>query len=81
MVHQFVPNEHGADRASDWQLQVRELLPKLLPNLGRAPARILPVIFLAQCLGGRAEPIGDDFAGSSIAVPAGADVIPGLSEA
>jgi acetyl esterase/lipase len=37
--------------------------------------------FLAQCLGGRAEPIGDDFAGSSIAVPAGADVIPGLSEA
>jgi dipeptidyl aminopeptidase/acylaminoacyl peptidase len=37
--------------------------------------------FLAQCLGGRAEPIGGDFAGSSIEVPAGADGVPGLSEA
>lgn len=37
--------------------------------------------FLAQCLGGRAEPIGDDFAGSSISVPAGAEIVPGLAEA
>ncbi|MFT3761277.1 MAG: S9 family peptidase [Pseudoxanthomonas sp.] len=37
--------------------------------------------FLAQCLGGRAEPIGGDFAGSSISVPAGADGVPGLAEA
>ena len=37
--------------------------------------------FLAQCLGGRAEPIGQDFAGSSISVPAGADGVPGLAEA
>lgn len=37
--------------------------------------------FLAQCLGGRAEPIGKDFAGSSISVPAGADGVPGLTEA
>ena len=37
--------------------------------------------FLAQCLGGRAQPIGDDFAGSSISVPAGADGVPGLAEA
>ncbi len=37
--------------------------------------------FLAQCLGGRAQPIGDDFAGSSINVPAGAEGVPGLAEA
>lgn len=37
--------------------------------------------FLAQCLGGRAEPIGKDFAGSSISVPTGADGVPGLAEA
>lgn len=37
--------------------------------------------FLAQCLGGRAQPIGSDFAGSSISVPAGADGVPGLAEA
>ncbi len=36
--------------------------------------------FLGQCLGGRAEPIGD-FAGSSISVPTGADGVPGLAEA
>src|SRR3546814_7350980 len=34
--------------------------------------------FLATCLGGRAEPIGDDFAGSSATVPVGADAVPGL---
>jgi len=38
-------------------------------------------IFLAQCLGGSYEPVGDDFAGSSIAVPAGADRVHGLQEA
>ena len=37
--------------------------------------------FLAQCLGGRAQPIGTDFAGSSITVPAGAEGVPGLAEA
>jgi dipeptidyl aminopeptidase/acylaminoacyl peptidase len=37
--------------------------------------------FLAQHLGGRYEPVGDDFAGSSISVPTGADGVPGLSEA
>ncbi len=37
--------------------------------------------FLAQCLGGRAEPIGKDFTGSSISVPAGANGVPGLAEA
>ncbi|MDQ3206101.1 MAG: S9 family peptidase [Pseudomonadota bacterium] len=36
--------------------------------------------FLGQCLGGRAEQIGD-FAGSSISVPTGADGVPGLAEA
>ena len=37
--------------------------------------------FLAGCLGGRHEPVGSDFEGSSITVPAGAEHIPGLSEA
>jgi dipeptidyl aminopeptidase/acylaminoacyl peptidase len=37
--------------------------------------------FLAQCLGGAYQPVGDDFKGSSIAVPAGASEIHGLAEA
>jgi dipeptidyl aminopeptidase/acylaminoacyl peptidase len=37
--------------------------------------------FLAEQLGGRYEPIGGDFTGSTITVPAGADQIPDLSEA
>ncbi|QDP02757.1 alpha/beta hydrolase family protein [Thalassotalea sp. PS06] len=37
--------------------------------------------FLANCLGGNAEPIGDDLTGSSLTVPAGAEDIEGLSEA
>ena len=36
--------------------------------------------FLAQCLGGRAQPIGADFTGSSISVPVGAEGVPGLAE-
>jgi dipeptidyl aminopeptidase/acylaminoacyl peptidase len=37
--------------------------------------------FLAQHLGGRYEPIGQDFAGASIQVPAGAAGVPGLAAA
>ena len=37
--------------------------------------------FLSQCLGGRAQPIGDDLDGSSIRVPHGADGVPGLAAA
>jgi len=37
-------------------------------------------IFLAEYLGGRSEPIGDDFKGSSIEVPAGAGQIRTLKE-
>jgi dipeptidyl aminopeptidase/acylaminoacyl peptidase len=37
--------------------------------------------FLAQCLGGRFEPIGDDFQDSSLTVPVGTDYVPGLKEA
>jgi dipeptidyl aminopeptidase/acylaminoacyl peptidase len=37
--------------------------------------------FLANVLGGRAEPIGNDFAGSSVQVPEGASLLPGLAEA
>ena len=35
--------------------------------------------FLAQCLGGRYEPIGRDFDGSSVVVADGADIVPGLA--
>jgi dipeptidyl aminopeptidase/acylaminoacyl peptidase len=37
--------------------------------------------FLGNCLGGRVEPIGDDFAGSSITVPNGAALLEGLPAA
>ncbi|KUJ83768.1 S9 family peptidase [Microbulbifer flavimaris] len=37
--------------------------------------------FLADCLGGRYQPIGDDLKGSSIQVVHGANFVPGLSEA
>lgn len=37
--------------------------------------------FLSQHLGGRYEPIGGDFTGSSLQVPAGADGVPGLAAA
>jgi dipeptidyl aminopeptidase/acylaminoacyl peptidase len=37
--------------------------------------------FLAEHLGGRAEPIGEDFKGSSIAVPEGAQYVKGVTEA
>ena len=36
--------------------------------------------FLAKCLGGGFEPVGDDFQGSSIQVLAGAGDVPGLAE-
>ncbi|MBC7361207.1 MAG: S9 family peptidase [Candidatus Aminicenantes bacterium] len=38
-------------------------------------------LFLAKHLGGRAQEIGDDFKGSTIQVPQGAENIPGLVEA
>lgn len=37
--------------------------------------------FLARYLGGRYEPIGNDFTGANITVPVGAEEIPGLKEA
>ena len=38
-------------------------------------------VFLAECLGGRAEPLVDQLVGSSAEVVAGAEHIPGLAEA
>jgi dipeptidyl aminopeptidase/acylaminoacyl peptidase len=35
--------------------------------------------FLARHLGGRSQPIGDDFAGSTIRIETGGELIPGLS--
>jgi dipeptidyl aminopeptidase/acylaminoacyl peptidase len=37
--------------------------------------------FLSECLGGRYEPVGDDFVGSSVQVPHGAQYVPGLTQA
>ena len=37
--------------------------------------------FLSRCLGGRYEPIGSDFDGSSLQVQAGAAIVPGLQDA
>lgn len=37
--------------------------------------------FLSGCLGGRSSPIGNALEGSSVQVPAGAELIPGLPEA
>ena len=37
--------------------------------------------FLAKCLGGRVQPIGNDFAGSSLKVDVGAEYVSGLPEA
>jgi dipeptidyl aminopeptidase/acylaminoacyl peptidase len=38
-------------------------------------------LFLAEFLGGRSEPVGEDFGGASITVPEGAEHISGLTEA
>ena len=38
-------------------------------------------VFLADCLGGRSQPFGDAFEGSSTQVPVGAEHITGLQEA
>jgi dipeptidyl aminopeptidase/acylaminoacyl peptidase len=38
-------------------------------------------VFLAECLGGRSQPFGDAFEGSSTQVPVGAEHVPGLREA
>jgi dipeptidyl aminopeptidase/acylaminoacyl peptidase len=37
--------------------------------------------FLAECLGGRYEPVGDDFEGSTLTVSVGVEGVPGLREA
>jgi dipeptidyl aminopeptidase/acylaminoacyl peptidase len=37
--------------------------------------------FIAQCLGGPYQPVGGDFAGSSIAIPTGKDAIAGIAAA
>jgi dipeptidyl aminopeptidase/acylaminoacyl peptidase len=43
--------------------------------------RAVTEAFLQPCLGGRAEPIGDDFTGSTIQVLEGAQHVPGLAQA
>jgi dipeptidyl aminopeptidase/acylaminoacyl peptidase len=54
-------------------------------GFARAPNRTsfyaVAEAFLSQCLGGRFEPVGSDFKGSSIQVPKGAEFVPGLKEA
>lgn len=54
-------------------------------GFARAPNRrsfnAVAETFLAQCLGGPYLPVGDDFDGSTIAVPAGAENVFGLQDA
>jgi hypothetical protein len=40
-----------------------------------------PEAFLGTCLGGRIEPVGDDFSGSSLEVLVGKEYIPGVEQA
>lgn len=47
----------------------------------RISLRAVTEVFLAQCLGGRYEPIKTALMGSSLIVPVGADHIPGLIDA
>ena len=54
-------------------------------GFARAPNRTsfyaVAEAFLSHCLGGRFEPVGADFKGSSITVPTGVDYVPGVKEA
>jgi hypothetical protein len=54
-------------------------------GFARAPNRTsfyaVSEAFLAECLGGRFEAVGNDFKGSSITVPKGATYVPGLEAA
>ncbi|MEM1204941.1 MAG: S9 family peptidase [Acidobacteriota bacterium] len=43
--------------------------------------RAITEAYFADCLGGRAEPFGDAFEGSSVTVPEGAEHVEGLAEA
>src|SRR5688572_1051241 len=57
MVHQAVTIEHGVDRADGWQVWAGELLPELFADLGRAPARILPLQAYDRGFKRRRQPI------------------------
>ena len=77
-----------SDRRGDARRRRSRSPTSLYPDEGHGFARpenrmsfnAVTEIFLAQCLGGRYQPIGDDFKGSTIKVPAGADHIPGLAD-
>jgi hypothetical protein len=57
MAHQVVAIEYGVDRADGRQVWACELRPKLFPDLGRAPARILPLQTHDRGFNGRRQPI------------------------
>ncbi|MEP6940625.1 MAG: S9 family peptidase [Rudaea sp.] len=46
------------------------------PQNGTSFNAVAEEFLASKCLGGRYQPIGDDFAGSSITVPVGADLLP-----
>jgi hypothetical protein len=68
-------------RTTDIPLIPREVLfgnpDKAMPKVSHDGKQLA---FLAEVLGGRFEPLGRDFEGSSITVPTGAHHVPGLSE-
>ncbi|MCZ7583153.1 MAG: prolyl oligopeptidase family serine peptidase [Deltaproteobacteria bacterium] len=51
------------------------------PNNRTAFYAVTEAFLAERCLGGRSEPVGDAFDGSSIAVPQGADAVTGVLEA
>ena len=73
----------GWGRRTPLKMRLREVSPDLATLIiGVAVLLVwagLVEAFLSQHLGGRYEPIGNDFKGSSVTVPEGADQVPGLA--
>src|SRR4029453_2554000 len=57
MTHQAVAIEHGVNRTDGREVRAGELLPELFADLGRAPARILPLQAHDRGFDGRRQPI------------------------
>jgi hypothetical protein len=57
MLHEMVAIEHGVHRADGRQMRPGKLLPQLLADFGRAPARIFPLQADNRGLNRRRQPI------------------------
>ena len=80
-IHQF---PHGGNDAVGIHAifgQQQVVWPGLGKGVAQADSSHGGRSFLAQHLGGRKEPIGDDFEGSSLQVKEGKEGVPGVAEA